>query len=120
MSRKVAGRYAIAVDGELLALEGEATVNFGFDENEAIVGPSGMEGFASNPQAPQITFSMVYRADFDLSRLNGVTDAEVSFDAPNGETWVLREAFSVGTWEYTTSRGAVSAGFSGMSFEKAS
>lgn len=118
MARKVGGRYSIAVDSEIIPLEGEATINQGFDENEPIVGPRGLEGYAANPQAPMISFSAVYTQDLDLKRIANITNAEVSIELPNGKVGVLREAFAVGNWEIGTARGSVAAGFAGVSYEE--
>lgn len=117
-NRRVAGIAYLKVDGRQLETSGEFTINPGQPKREGKLGTARIAGFKEEPQIPMIEGKLVLTRDLSLLDITKITEATVSVVAPNGATYVLREAWFSGEGTYTTGEGEVAVKFEGVSMEE--
>jgi hypothetical protein len=115
--QRVAGIAYVAVDGKQHESSGEWTVNMGLPKRETKLGTARAAGYKEEPQVPMIEGKIILTRELSLSELVAIRGATVSLVAPNGDTFVLREAFFAGEGSYSTGEGEVGAKFEGASME---
>jgi hypothetical protein len=118
MQRRVAGIAFFKIDGRQLETAGSFTVNPGQPMREGKLGTSRVAGFSDKPQIPSIEGKIVLTPGLSLKELTTMQDVTLTVEAPNGSTFILREAWFSGAGTYTTEEGEVAFKFEGASFEE--
>lgn len=115
---RVSGIAFIKSDGKQYQTAGEFTINMGTPMREPKIGTVGIVGYNEKPQAPSIECKIVLTPGLSLEEITNLTDATITVVAPNGTSFVLREAFFSGDGNYATGEGEVAAKFSGTKMEE--
>ena len=118
MQRRVAGIAYFKIDGRQLETSGSFTINPGQPMREGKLGTSRVAGYSEKPQIPSIEGKIVLTAGLSLKDLTTMEGVTLTVEAPNGSTFILREAWFSGEGTYSTEEGEVSFKFEGASFEE--
>lgn len=113
MGRRIAGTAFVKVDGAQFALKGSMVVSQTRFERTGIAGQDGVHGFSEMPRVPFIegVFSLV--PELSLEGLQTITNATVTAELANGRAYVLRNAWTAGTYDARTAEGEVTIRFEG-------
>lgn len=115
--KPVGGRVILTIDGDRVSVRGNVTSNIGQTVmRETQSGTDGPHGFSVTDTVPFIELDVTERQEFDLEKLNKVSDATVNAELADGRTLVLRNAAQVGELTRNADDGSVSgARFEGLS-----
>lgn len=121
MTKPVGGRVSVKVDGDILSVRGNVTSNIGQSvTRETVTGLDGVHGYMEKPVTPFIQFDITERAEFPLSKINGLSDTTVTAELADGRTLILRNAWHAGDSERNPEEGSVTIRFEGLSGEEMS
>lgn len=116
-SNRVAGVAYCYVDGVLLPLGGEITVQVWDTEKETVTGLSGPVGYKETPKVPFIQVEVITTPELNLKAFQGVRSSTVIAELANGQTWTLRNAWSTTMPEMNGAEGTTTLRFEGKSIE---
>ncbi len=106
-----AGVLQIQADGKIYDAAGDFSHNIGNDKNEALIGPSGVQGYKATPQVPFIEGDIRDSAELSLSELTGITDATIVLTQANGKQIMLQGAWYAGDGNVGTGEGTIASRF---------
>lgn len=109
----VAGTAYIKVDAAMLPLRGNLTVSLSAVERQGIAGQDGVHGFSELPRVQYIECDVTTKQEISLEALDGITNATVTAELINGNTYVLREAWTRGPLEINAREGQFRIRFEG-------
>lgn len=112
------GILSIQVNGEVYDAAGDFTYNPGFNKREALIGPSGVQGYKEEPQVAFIEGEIRDARNLDLKKLMTVKDATVTLDLANDKTFMLRDAWQANEGNIGTGEANIEVRFEGMSGEE--
>lgn len=114
---RIGGIFFLKIDGRQYETSGEATINLGQNMRKAKLGTTRAVGFIEEPQTPKFDCTILLTSELSLQDITSIQEATIQLVAPNGATYVLRDAYFAGEGEYTTGEGEVSAVFEGTQME---
>ena len=114
---RIGGIAYCQVNGELIPIEGAWSYNLGRNKREAMLGSSGMAGYKETPQVPFLEGKALHKRSFNLEAILAMTGGTISFLLPNGDEFVLREAWTASEGTGSTEDGGVDLRFEGMRAE---
>lgn len=115
---QVLGRAYIKYNGTVLRTNNGAKLNTGGVERKTVKGVE-VHGYAEEATEPFIECEISVKSDTNLSEINSITGATITFEADTGQTWVLRDAWIEKPCEVTAQEGGkVPLRFVGISCEQ--
>src|SRR3990167_1122130 len=91
------GRATISFNGNRLRSKPGATLNLGGTSRTPEPLDDGSVGYAEATAAPELSCPVPLTQDLSVEELRNLTDANVVFDSDTGQSWVIRDAFTVDT-----------------------
>ena len=116
--KRIAGTCTVRVDGVPIALGSALTISPAAYNREGQVGLGGVVGYTETPRVPSIEIECRTSEDLDIETLVGVTNATVSAELGNGETWTLSNAWQAGEPDINAADGTITFKFEGTKCEK--
>jgi hypothetical protein len=115
MAECVAGTVYVKIDSRQLSVRGTCTISPNQRTRTPISGLDGFHGYQAVFRAPYIEVEITNRPAFPLTDLADLTDATVTAELENGESWVLRNAFQSGDLELNAADGTCTLRMEGPS-----
>lgn len=113
MTRKTLGRATIRVNGQVYDTEPGATILPGGLKNNAR--QTSDRFYYNQTKIPaRMTCRVPITADVSLRQLQELTDAEITFEADTGQTYIMRNAVQTGDVEGAD---GADGGFASLTFE---
>ena len=91
------GRATISYNGKRLRTKPGATLNLGGISRTPDPLDDGSVGFMEATAAPELSCTVPLTQDLGVEELRNLTDANVVFESDTGQSWVIRDAFTVDT-----------------------
>lgn len=110
MSRR-AGVIQIQADGQVFDAAGDFTHNIGTPKREALIGPSGVQGFKEMPQCAFIEGDIRDSSELDLETVTNITNATITLTQANGKTVMLQGAWWASEGNTNTGEGTIACRF---------
>ncbi len=117
-STRFAGTAYMKADGKQFETIGTFNINRGLPKREGKLGTVGFVGHAEMPQIPSIECKIALVPGLTIEEIAGLENATITAIAPNGTSFVLRDAYQAGECTYSTAEGEVSAKFEGSKMEE--
>lgn len=92
MAGKIAGKVFIRMDGELLESLPDASLEFGGDEVEQVMGSNKILGYREKLVASMITCKFAWKAGAPIEKVRNMREGIVQFEADIGETYQIANA----------------------------
>ena len=118
MANRIAGVAFLKVDGRQYALRGSFTVSPSAVEREGIAGQDRVHGFKETPRVPYISGDLSLVPELSLEELEKITNATVTAELANGNSYVLRDAWTTAAFEADTGEGQVTVKWEGVSCDE--
>ena len=118
MGVPIAGTAFVKVDGRQLPLKGSFIVSPSPVVRSGIAGQDGVHGYQEMPRVPFIEGDISTLQEVSIEDLEGITDATVQADLINGNSYVLREAWTTAAYDIDTAEGSFKIRFEGVSCDE--
>ena len=108
---QVIGRAKIMVDGQVIATgSGNTTFDKGGVTREPVPGDYDASAFRVSGQKPaKLEISILTKQGFTAEQWEAIVDSTITVEFDNGQTYVMRSAYSEGAPPITTSDGLAKA-----------
>jgi hypothetical protein len=107
---QVIGRARVKVDGLLIDTAGDTTFDPGGVTRAPVPGDFETGAFRETELRPaKLEISVLTKASFSAIQWGALTDSTISIEFDNGQSYVMRGAYSEGTPPITTSDGKAKA-----------
>jgi hypothetical protein len=114
-----AGRVYVSLEGQRIDVKAEGIeYGFGLAKLSEIVGADGLHGFAGEPQAPFISFTVTDHKKLDVEDLLKAQDVTVTAELFNGKVLVLSQASNTAEPQGKSSDGGIPLRFVGTSLKE--
>ena len=116
MGDVIGGVASVKVNGVVIPVKGEWTINVGFSKLTVVLGAETQHGFTSTPQAGTLTGMTTNRDEVDIEALLTAKGAIINLlmAGPTGDTFVLTNASQTGEGAITTGEGEIALEFTGL------
>lgn len=118
MANRIAGVCYVKADGKSFTLGGKCNVSPSKVEREAVVGLSGPAGYKETPRAPFVEIEVLSSPDHRVEEIDALTDATVTVELANGQTFVFRNAWTKGAIEVDAAEGKFDVRFDALTSEQ--
>jgi len=118
MAGPIAGTAFIKVDGNQYPLKGNFVVSPSPIERNGIAGQDYVHGYHEAPRVPYIEADISTLPEVSIEDLDASVDVTVTAELVNGNTYVLRNAWSRGPLEINTNDGQFRLRFEGLSCDE--
>lgn len=115
---RVVGQAQIAVDGQILESDGEATLDLGGPVREAVSGDYQAGAFRETTAPSKLDVSILVKAGTRLTDLRKIENATVTFKADTGQTYIIRNAYLADAITLSSSDGKAKLAFQGPPAEE--
>lgn len=113
MAQRVGGVAYIKVDGGQIALAGSASFVHSTIDRQELAGIDGSIDYTEAPVVPRVEFDAKTVKELDFTVLQNYTNVTVTFEAANGNTYTLRNAFQSGELSHDGVAGTAGITFKG-------
>ena len=111
---RVAGTCYIKVDGEQLEVSGGLECPLMGVKRETVMGTNAPAGRKETAQEPFVKVTAIFVKNFPLKKITESTDMTVTAEQPNGEVYVLSQAWLQGEPTAKADDGTLELEFGGM------
>lgn len=102
---RVSGRARIKINGAPVPVAGDVTLDIGGPSREAVNGDYDIGGYRETTKESRLEFSVLDKSAFSPSAFAALVNETVAVEFDNGRSFVIRNAWSEGAPQLTTSDG---------------
>lgn len=88
------GQVKIKVDGETLGSKPGATLEIGGANRTAQPGDHDASAFSVETMPSKVTATLLMKRGVSLTAIRDMDNVTITFEADNGKTWIIRNAYS--------------------------
>ena len=114
MGQKISGIAYVKVDGTQLTIKGKAEYNARDVNSEVVMALAGAVGRKETGSKPMLKLDAVMFPNFPRLQLDQMRNGTVTFEAANGDTYSIFEAFLEGEHSFDAVEGVIELTFTGM------
>lgn len=115
---QITGKAIIRVDGQQWRTEDGATLDVGGVKRTPKVGGGSVYGYSEETAPPELECKVYHTKDTDVTAINKITNATVTFESDTGDAYVLREAFVLEPGKLEAKDGAIAVKMSGITCQR--
>lgn len=115
MNARVTGTVIIRVRGRSIRSKKGATLKFGGVKRNIQYADGQIGGFATEPDAAEVTATLMHTNDTKVDDLNNIEDETLIFECDSGPVYTVRNAFLSSPPELTGGEGDLKVSFMGQS-----
>lgn len=116
-SNQFIGKLYVRVNGVLLPIQGDASVEVGGVEREPVVLNDGTVGYREVYKEANVECTIAHNGQVALKEIQAIKDATINVEADTGHRWVITGAFSTSIPKINQN-GEIEAKFSGQEAEE--
>ena len=118
MGVRFAGISTMSVDGSQYPLRGNFEVSPSPTERTGIAGLDRVHGYSELPRVPSISGDVSLLPDLSIDQVQAIVNATIQADLPNGNSYVLREAWCKSAFVLNAHDGMMRVVFEGTSCDE--
>lgn len=96
-NKQIWGETTIRVDGVRYSTDGTSTLDIGGKMREAVEADNEAGFYSQKTKPARVEFSILVNGDISLVTLGAWCDAQVTFEADSGQTYIITPAYTVDT-----------------------